>query len=93
MKKRSVHIVVSGAVQGIGYRAWVERQAVARGLSGWVRNRRDGTVEAIFSGDQPAVDAMVATCWQGPQHATVANVAITEDIAVEDGVFTIAPSE
>lgn len=89
---RSVQVRVTGAVQGVGYRAWVEQQAVARGLSGWVRNCRDGSVEAIFSGDQAVVDAMLVACRQGPRHARVEAVEIIGETAPLSGPFTIAPS-
>ena len=70
-----VRVIVTGRVQGVGYRAWTVREAHARGLSGWVRNRCDGTVEAVFSGDIEAVDAMAAACWKGPALARVAHIA------------------
>ncbi len=52
-------ILVRGRVQGVGYRAFVEHEALRRGLEGWVRNRRDGSVEAVFAGAQEKVDAMI----------------------------------
>ena len=66
---RAVHVLISGFVQGVGYRAWAERRATALGLSGWVRNRSNGDVEAVFSGPAEAVDAMLAACRQGPRGA------------------------
>lgn len=69
-----VRVVVTGRVQGVGFRAWVEREAVLRGLAGWVRNRRDGAVEAVFAGDAAAVEAMVAACRAGPRLAAVDGV-------------------
>ena len=62
----AVHILIEGRVQGVGFRAWVAQQATARGLGGWVRNRRTGAVEAIICGDAAAVDAMVEACRRGP---------------------------
>jgi acylphosphatase len=53
---RAVHVRISGRVQGVGYRDWTERKATALGLSGWVRNRSDGDVEAVFGGPTEAVD-------------------------------------
>jgi acylphosphatase len=64
-------VTIRGRVQGVGYRAWVEHQARARGLEGWVRNRRDGSVEALFSGPADIVADMVASCSQGPSSAGV----------------------
>ena len=70
-------VVVQGRVQGVGYRAWVEQQANASHLEGWVRNRRDGCVEALFAGPADVVADMIAQCKKGPPLATVE--------AVEDG--------
>ena len=75
MAERSVHATITGGVQGVGYRAFVEREAVRRGLSGWVRNRRDGSVEAVFAGPADAVEAMIAACKVGPRSAVVLQVA------------------
>jgi acylphosphatase len=79
---KSVRVVIEGRVQGVGFRAWTEYEALSRGLRGWVRNRRDGTVEAVFAGDEGAVDAMVAACRQGPRAANVTDLsaeAIADD--------------
>jgi acylphosphatase len=65
------HVIVRGRVQGVGYRAFVEHEALARGLEGWVRNRRDGTVEAVFKGDDEIVADMVEACRHGPFAARV----------------------
>jgi acylphosphatase len=67
-------VVIRGRVQGVGYRAWLEDVALARGLEGWVRNRRDGTVEALFSGSPETVGAMLNECRRGPPTARVAEV-------------------
>ena len=72
------HVIVRGLVQGIGYRAWVEDEALARGLEGWVRNRRDGTVEAVFAGPADLVSEMIAACRQGPSLARVDAVDVAE---------------
>jgi acylphosphatase len=65
------HVVIRGRVQGVGYRAWVEHQALVRQLEGWVRNRRDGGVEAVFAGPEPVVSDMIAACRRGPTTARV----------------------
>jgi acylphosphatase len=65
------HVVVHGRVHGVGFRAWTERVALTRGLEGWVRNRREGTVEAVFAGPADAVAAMIEACRQGPPMASV----------------------
>ena len=77
MADHSVRIVVTGRVQGVRYRAWVTGRAEVHGVSGWVRNRRDGTVEAVFVGDEQVVAAIVAECRQGPRMARVEDVAVS----------------
>jgi len=77
------HIIVRGKVQGVGYRAWIEGEAVARGLAGWARNRKDGTVEAVLSGSEDAVAALIARCQHGPGTArvtTIDNEPASEDM-------------
>jgi acylphosphatase len=71
-----VLVMVRGRVQGVGYRAWVEDQATMNGLEGWVRNRRDGSVEALFAGPAQDVAEIVAACRKGPPAARVD--AVTE---------------
>ncbi len=70
----AVHVIIEGRVQGVGFRAWIEREAKARALAGWVRNRADGSVEAVFSGDTTAVRAAVEACAKGPRLASVCAV-------------------
>jgi len=70
----TLRVIVSGKVQGVWYRAWTEKQATALGLDGWVRNCRDGAVEAVFSGDDDAVELMLNYLWDGPPLAEVAAV-------------------
>ena len=70
----AVHVIIEGQVQGVGFRAWVEREAKARGLSGWVRNRADRSVEAVFAGAEPHVRAMVEACHRGPRLSFVRSV-------------------
>ena len=65
------HVIIRGRVQGVGYRAWTEYTALERGLQGWVRNCRDGNVEALFSGPAEAVAAMIEACRDGPPGARV----------------------
>jgi acylphosphatase len=64
-------VTITGRVQGVGYRAWVEHRARAHDLEGWVRNRRDGSVEALFAGPADVVADMVALCRRGPSSARV----------------------
>jgi acylphosphatase len=75
-------VTIRGRVQGVGYRAWVEYQAMACGLEGWVRNRRDGSVEALFAGSGKRVAEMVALCRHGPPSARVD--AVLNEPAGED---------
>ena len=82
MSNSIVHVMIRGRVQGVGYRAWVEHQAMASGLGGWVRNRRDGSVEAVLSGPTAVVANMVARCRRGPPAARVE--AVTEQPASPD---------
>ncbi len=70
---------ISGQVQGVGFRAWMVRRAVQLGVNGWVRNRGDGTVEALLFGDAASVEELLRDCRRGPPGAMVA--LIREDLA------------
>jgi acylphosphatase len=80
---RSVRLRIAGRVQGVGYRAWMMRQATALGLRGWVRNRADGSVEALVIADEDRVATMIDACREGPFGARVSEVAVSE--AADDG--------
>ncbi len=67
-------LTITGQVQGVGFRAFVTGQARHKGLRGWVRNRRDGSVEALVIGEPDAVAAVIADCERGPRHARVDRV-------------------
>ena len=83
---RTAHVRIEGRVQGVGYRAWTQRFATELGLSGWVRNRRDGSVEAVFQGPDSAVADMIARCGCGPEGAAVRQVEILgEGVGVFEG--------
>ena len=84
-------VTIRGRVQGVGYRAWVEHQARAQRLEGWVRNRRDGSVEALFAGPQDVVADMVALCRRGPASARVE--AVVEEPASVDALGLRYPGE
>jgi acylphosphatase len=75
----SKRLIISGRVQGIGYRAWMVEKARGLGVSGWVRNRLDGSVEALVAGDTAAVEELLRLCRRGPRLAEV--VSIEEDMA------------
>jgi len=72
-------VVVSGRVQGVFFRATCHSEAAQRGVAGWVRNRPDGTLEAVFEGDPVAVDAMVDWSRRGPAYALVVGVVVHEE--------------
>jgi acylphosphatase len=78
MQHRIVHVLITGRVQGVGFRAWTHHQAELHELEGWVRNRRDGSVEAVFSGPANMVEAMLHACRQGPAGAIVGQCEISE---------------
>src|ERR1700733_6403059 len=75
---KCVRLRLEGRVQGVGFRAWVADEAYGRGLRGWVRNRRDGSVEAQFCGPAEQVDAMIAACRKGPRAARVDGLLAAE---------------
>ncbi len=70
----ALHLRIRGRVQGVFFRRWVMEEATRRGLRGWVRNRADGSVEAVLAGEMGAVRAMVEACRQGPSGAQVAGI-------------------
>jgi len=92
------HVVVRGRVQGVGYRAFVEDEAHKHGLYGWVRNRRDGSVEVVFAGPAAEVDAAIEACRCGPFSARVNALDQREgtevDLAVRAGgeMFSVLPT-
>jgi acylphosphatase len=90
---RTVHVFVRGGVQGVGYRAWTERQAQALGLDGWVRNRQDGSVEAVISGDDDDVGTLLAAFWNGPSGAEVEAVTVEDSTTAVPPGFRVRPSE
>jgi len=85
------HISVRGRVQGVGFRAFVEHEALKRHLGGWVRNRRDGTVEALFAGEAAAVAAAVDACRRGPFGARVD--ALYDDDGSADDLELLRPGD
>ena len=72
------HLRISGRVQGVGYRDALRAEALANSVAGWVRNRRDGTVEAVIQGSVAATDAVIAWARRGPPAARVAEVGVQE---------------
>ena len=72
------HVTIRGRVQGVGFRFWVEENAGLHDLEGWVRNRRDGSVEAVFAGPAGAVARMIEVCRRGPPGSRVEAVDVSE---------------
>jgi acylphosphatase len=72
-------VVVRGRVQGVGFRVFVASRARARGVSGWVRNSGDGSVEAVFEGEREVVDSLAAVCEHGPRGAEVSAVDVSDE--------------
>lgn len=76
---KRIHVYISGRVQGVFFRAETERKAKSLQLTGWVRNMPDRRVEAVFEGEDPAVDQMITWCHSGPPLARIDHVDVTEE--------------
>jgi acylphosphatase len=87
---RRSHILIYGFVQGVGFRFAVQRAASSRGVSGWVRNRPDGAVEAVFEGEATDVEALVDFCRRGPPGAGVDRVEVEEELPEGLSGFRVA---
>ncbi len=81
-------VVVSGRVQGVGFRAAVSRHARTRGVAGWVRNLPTGQVEAVFEGDEAAVERMIRFCGGGPRGAEVEGIEVADEAPVGETGFS-----
>lgn len=90
--QRTVHVLIEGRVQGVGFRAWVDLTARGLGLEGWVRNRRDGGVEAVFRGGSASVGDMLARCYSGPPAARVDRLHVLGDAADTYTGFEVLPT-
>lgn len=86
---RRVHVLVTGRVQGVFYRASCAERARALRLAGWVRNAPDGRVEAVFEGPQDAVEVMLGWCREGPRHARVVAADVREETPRGEAGFRI----
>lgn len=93
MTEKAVHAVIEGRVQAVGFRYWTAREAQALSLRGWVRNRRDGSVEVLLAGPEAAVDAMVDACRRGPPAAQVSRVRVQPAEAPDGAGFDYRPTE
>jgi len=89
---KTVRLTIHGRVQGVSYRWWTVGEATARGLNGWVRNRRDGNVEALVSGPADLVDEMIEACRKGPPAARVTDIEIASETAGVGGGFQQKPT-
>jgi acylphosphatase len=89
----TIRVVITGRVQGVWYRGWTVDEARERSLSGWVRNRRDGSVEALFSGPEAAVRAMIERCREGPPTARVERIVETPESTPVEAGFRQRPTE
>jgi acylphosphatase len=89
---RAVRVRIEGSVQGVGFRDWTERVATELGLGGWVRNRRDGSVEALFCGPVQDVAEMLERCRGGPRSAHVTAVEIVEEGGTAPDAFEVLPT-
>jgi len=92
MEKTTRRLIISGRVQGVGFRFYMEHKAHQHGVNGWVRNRRDGSVEVIIQGTAEAVDAMIGAARRGPRGAVVAGVQVSEDSG-DYAAFEVRPTE
>ncbi len=88
----AVRVLIEGRVQGVGFRYWVAREAERFGLDGWVRNRRDGKVEALFFGDSDAVRRVLSRCHQGPPVSHVTKLTEYDADEEERRGFEILPT-
>lgn len=84
MKKRKVHIIVSGRVQGVGFRYSTYNKAKELNINGWVKNTFDGKVEAMLEGDENNIREMLSWCGKGPSMAFVSNIEILEQPYIEE---------
>lgn len=88
----AVRARIFGRVQGVWYRGWTEQTAKELGLFGWVRNREDGTVEALFVGSENAVAKMLERCKAGPQHAKVERIETEPAKGITPNRFDVKPT-
>jgi acylphosphatase len=88
----ALNVRVEGRVQGVGFRAFIDSEARRRGLLGWVRNRADGSVEAVFGGEEQTVREMIEACRKGPRAAIVRRLTETQvEVEVWRG-FSVLPT-
>lgn len=89
---RSLRIAITGRVQGVAFRDWMRTEAKTLGLGGWVRNRRDGSVEAVISGEAQSIEDMLARCRRGPPAARVKEIVALSEEDAPSTSFAIRPT-
>lgn len=89
----AIRLRITGRVQGVAYRAWTARQASMLSLSGWVRNRSDGSVEVLLSGPEAAVRAMIGRCYRGPLAARVSAISEQAESTPPEPGFRQLPTQ
>ena len=87
------HLTIRGRVQGVGFRYHLRAEALRHGVSGWVRNRRDGSVEAVVQGDEAAVDSVIGWARRGPGSAQVTDIQVDEETVGDYAAFETRPTE
>lgn len=92
MSVTAIHLLIHGRVQGVGYRAWTAATARMLGLNGWVRNRREGTVEAVIAGDEATVQHMLKACYEGSPIAKVTKIEVSAWEGPVPSDFTTQPT-
>lgn len=88
----AARVLISGRVRGVFFRDWTVENALALNLDGWVRNRSDGTVEALFVGKIDAVEKIIKLCWTGPISARVENIEVSKAMGITQKGFIQKPS-
>ncbi len=81
---RRVYVVISGDVQGVGFRSWIKKRAQNLRITGWVGNRADGVVEAVFEGEADKITEMIELCYSGPDVAWVKDVQVTGQVYTDE---------
>ncbi len=88
----ALRVRIHGRVQGVWYRAWTQQEAVKLRLDGWVRNRRDGTVEAVFAGYRGDIEVMIKACHEGPPLANIIEIEVEKADRPKEERFLILPT-
>ena len=93
MAIQAMHVTIEGKVQGVWYRAWTLNAAQKLGLCGWVRNKANGDVEAVFCGEEAKVGEMIKECWQGSPASNVVAVKARPTDIITDKRFVALRSD